>query len=127
MEKIRRNLWRINYSTLLKYFLSYFLLLSALLLTLLAFGLYRLKLSPARVSAGIYGIYGISCFIGGMLAGKGLPNRRFFWGLLSGLLYFLVLALMSFLLHKGLETDTKTLTLILAACAGCGTVGGMVS
>ena len=74
-------------------------LLSALLLTLLAFGLYRLKLSPARVSAGIYGIYGISCFIGGMLAGKGLPNRRFFWGLLSGLLYFLVLALMSFLLH----------------------------
>ena len=39
-------------------------LLSALLLTLLAFGLYRLKLSPARVSAGIYGIYGISCFIG---------------------------------------------------------------
>ena len=32
MEKIRRNLWRINYSTLLKYFLSYFLLLSALLL-----------------------------------------------------------------------------------------------
>ncbi len=102
-------------------------LLSALLLTLLAFGLYRLKLSPSRVSAGIYGIYGISCFIGGMLAGKGLPNRRFFWGLLSGLLYFLVLALMSFLLHKGLETDTKTLTLILAACAGCGTVGGMVS
>ena len=32
MEKNRRNLWRINYSTLLKYFLSYFLLLSALLL-----------------------------------------------------------------------------------------------
>ena len=127
MEKIRKKLRMINYSTLLKYFLSYFLLLSALLLTLLAFGLYRLKLSPARVSAGIYGIYGISCFIGGMLAGKGLPNRRFFWGLLSGLLYFLVLALMSFLLHKGLETDTKTLTLILAACAGCGTVGGMVS
>lgn len=106
-------------------FVSY--LLSALLLTLLAFGLFKLKLSPVRVSAGIYGIYGISCFIGGILAGKGLPNRRFFWGLLSGLLYFLVLAMMSFFLHKGLEADTGALTFILAICAGCGTIGGMVS
>ena len=102
-------------------------LISALLLTVLAFALFQMKLSPSRVAAAVYGIYGISCFFGGVLAGKAIRSRRFFWGLLSGLLYFLVLALMSFLLHKGLETDTKTLTLILAACAGCGTVGGMVS
>ncbi len=106
-------------------FLSY--LLSALLLTILAFALFRLKLSPSRVSAGVYAIYGISCFLGGVLAGKGLRSRKFFWGLLSGLLYFILLALMSFLLCKGLAEDTRMLTSVLGICAGCGTIGGMVS
>lgn len=105
-------------------FLSY--LLSALLLTALAFGLFRLKLSPARVSAAVYAIYAISCFLGGLLAGKGLKTRRFFWGLLSGLLYFLLLAVMSVLLNNGLGSDTQKLATVLGICAVSGMIGGMI-
>ena len=43
MEKIRKKLWTINYSTLLKYFLSYFLLLSALLLCFFVAFRYQLR------------------------------------------------------------------------------------
>ncbi len=102
-------------------------LISTLLLTILAFALFQMKLSPSRVAAAVYGIYGISCFLGGLLAGKAIRTRRFFWGLLSGLLYFLLLAVMSFLLHKNLGSDTRALTTILSICAVCATFGGMIS
>ncbi|MDO5417204.1 MAG: TIGR04086 family membrane protein [Lachnospiraceae bacterium] len=106
-------------------FLSYFL--SALLLAALAFALFRLRLSPAQVSWAVYGVYGGSCFLGGLLAGKGLRSRKFFWGLLSGILYFLLLALMSFLMNRELGSDTGRLTAVLGICAAAGTLGGMLS
>ena len=102
-------------------------LLSALFLTLLALALFQMKLSPSAVSGGVYAVYGLSCFIGGVLAGKGSGSRRFFWGLCSGLLYFLILALMSLLLNGSLGEDSGRLPLILGICAACGTVGGMIS
>lgn len=104
-------------------FFSY--LLSALLLTALAFGLFQLKLSPAKVSSAVYGIYALSCFFGGLLTGKGMKNRKFFWGLISGLLYFILLVLMSVLLNNSLEYDTQKLLTILGICTISGMVGGM--
>lgn len=106
-------------------FFSY--LLSALLLTALAFALFRFRLSPSNVGIAVSGIYGISCFFGGFLAGKGLKNRRFLWGMASGILYFLVLTLMSFLIHKGIGESASLLPSVLAICAACGTAGGMLS
>ena len=102
-------------------------LLSALLLTLLAFGLFRFKLAPSRVASAVYGVYALSCFLGGLLAGKGISDRRFFWGLLAGLLYSLLLALMSFLFNQGVEGDTKSMTIVMGICAFGGTLGGMIS
>lgn len=104
-------------------FLSY--LLSALLLTALAFGLFQLKLSPSKVSGAVYGIYALSCFFGGLLTGKGIQNRRFFWGLVLGLLYFMLLTAMSILLNNSLDYDTQKLLTVLGICAVSGMVGGM--
>ena len=101
-------------------------LISALLLTGLAFALFTMKISPSSVPGGVYAIYGISCFLGGLAAGKSTGSRKFFWGLLSGLFYFLLLALMSFLLSSGLEQDTQRLAAVLAVCAFCGMAGGML-
>ena len=78
---------------------------TAILLTVLAFGLYKLRLRPAQVSAAVNIIYAITCFFGGFLAGKALRQRRFFWGLLTGLAYFLVLLLMSAALGKGITAE----------------------
>ena len=63
-------------------------LLSALLLFILTFVLYRLKLKESQIAPAVYALYAISCFAGGLLCGKALRTRRFFWGLLTGVLYF---------------------------------------
>ena len=59
-------------------------LLSAVLLFILTFVLYRLKLKESQITPAVYLLYGISCFAGGLLCGKALRTRRFFWGLLTG-------------------------------------------
>ena len=47
-------------------------------------------------------VYILSCALAGLVAGKGVGRQRFFCGLLAGLLYFLVLMAVSFLLEKGI-------------------------
>ena len=47
-------------------------------------------------------VYVLSCALAGLVAGKGVGRQRFFCGLLAGLLYFLVLMAVSFLLEKGI-------------------------
>lgn len=100
---------------------------TAILLSALAFGLYKLRLRPAQVSAAVNIIYALTCFFGGLLAGKALRQRRFFWGLLTGLAYFLVLLLMSAALGKGITADMGQILTVLGICAAAGTIGGMAS
>ncbi len=52
-------------------------LLSALLLFILAFVLYKLKLKESQIAPAVYALYAISCFAGGLLCGKALRTRRF--------------------------------------------------
>ena len=71
--------------------------------------------------------YILSCFFGGMIAGKTMRTRRFFWGLVLGTLYFLFLYLMSLAQKDGVTEDTKRLLSVLAMCTLSGMAGGMVS
>ena len=79
--------------------------LSGILLAVLAFALYQLRLKEGQVNIMVYAIYFITCLLGGLTAGKGIRQRRFFWGLLSGLLYFLVLFAVSWLMNRGSAID----------------------
>ena len=71
--------------------------------------------------------YILSCFFGGIIAGKTMRTRRFFWGLVLGSLYFLFLYLMSLAQKDGVTEDTKRLLSVLAMCTVSGMAGGMVS
>ena len=92
-------------------------LLSALLLFILTFVLYRLKLKESQIAPAVYALYAISCFAGGLLCGKALRTRRFFWGLLTGVLYFLALFTASLLLRHGLVGFLLYYVPFLAAAA----------
>ena len=70
-------------------FISY--ALSALFLGALAFALYKLRLGESLVNLLIFAVYFAACFAGGFFTGRKVRNRRFFWGLLSGMFYFLIL------------------------------------
>ena len=102
-------------------------ILTAVLLTLLAVLLYRFRLGEKQVSIGVNTVYIITCLIGGLAAVKIIRQRRFLWGLLTGLIYFLILLAVSYILQKGISGDTASVLKTLAMCAGGGMAGGMLS
>lgn len=106
-------------------FLSY--LLAAVLLGALAFLLFKFHLKENQVGLAVSGIYVISCFLCGLLMGKAARRRRFFWGLLSGTLYFAVLLAASCLINKGAPSDIGQMVRTFIMCAASSTIGGMVS
>lgn len=106
-------------------FISY--LLSGILLLVMSFALYKLKLKEDQINTAVYAVYVIACLTGGILSGKALLTRRFFWGLLTGLLYFLVLFAASWIMKQGAQPDTARMLTVLACCAAGGTIGGMIS
>lgn len=96
-------------------------------LLLLALLLYRLQLSEQIVSIGIIVIYVIAAFLSGFLSGKCMQDRRFLWGLLSGSLYFAILALLTLAVNHGFKDVHNHFFTTLMVCAGSGMLGGMVS
>lgn len=102
-------------------------ILTAMLLLLLSFLLYKLGLTETIVSIAIIFIYVISTFFAGFMTGKKMQNRKFLWGLLIGGAYFVVLLLVSLLVnHSAGELGNSFLT-TLALCTGGGMMGGMLS
>ena len=56
-------------------------ILSGILLAVLSFALFKFRLPENQVNVAVCAVYVISCFFGGILAGKTMRTRRFFWGL----------------------------------------------
>ena len=102
-------------------------LLSGLLLLAASFALYRFRLKESQVKIAVNLVYLLSCALAGFLMGKGLQKHRFFCGLLAGLSYFLILLAASFVLNKGLTSDTPQVLTTLAFCVGSGIIGGVSS
>ena len=102
-------------------------ILTAGLLLLLAFLLYRFGLSEKVVSISIIAIYIIVTFFAGMLVGKREGKRKFLWGLIMGALYFGILVVVSLVVNKGIEDVAGNMITVFFLCAGSGMLGGMVS
>ena len=104
---------------------------SGFLLLLLAFGLYRLDLSEAVVKIGIVTIYIAACFTGGFAIGRWMQDKKYLWGLLAGVLYFVLLFLVSFLTKQGMgkavfEEPLRIFTTFVL-CSVSAMAGGMFS
>ena len=102
-------------------------LVSGVLLTALAFALYKFRLPESQITLGISGVYILSCFAGGFMAGKAMRSRKFLWGLLTGILYFAFLLLMSFFQDRTVTADAVRLGTVFAMCSLSALAGGMVS
>ena len=104
---------------------SYFV--TGILLLLLAFLLYQFGLDEGKITAGIMVIYVLSTLVGGFVAGKLAKTRRFLWGILIGVLYFLLLLLISFGIYRGIQEGTSQILITWLLCIGGGMIGGMIS
>ena len=102
-------------------------ILTAGLLLLLAFMLYRFGLSEKVVSICIIAIYIVVTFLAGMLAGKKAGKRRFLWGLAMGITYYMILVIVSMIVNKGAQAVAGNMATVFFLCAGSVMLGGMLS
>ena len=59
--------------------------------------------------------------------GKLVGEKKFLWGILLGLLYFLLLLGISLAVNHDLKNPEMNLVTTLVLCVGGGMLGGMVS
>ena len=102
-------------------------LLSAILLIVISFAMYKLRLPEKQVHQAVDAVYILSCALAGFAAGKGLKRGRFFCGCIAGLLYFAVLLAVSALLNQGITAAPQELAIAAGLCAGSGIIGGVLS
>ena len=101
-------------------------ILTAGLLLLLAFMLYRFGLSEKIVSLCIIGIYIAVTFAIGLLAGKRAGKKKFLWGLAMGVAYYVILVIVSLIVNRGPQDIAGNMLTVFVLCAGSGMLGGMI-
>lgn len=102
-------------------------ILSGILLVVISFALYKLHWKEGQVKMAVNAVYILSCLASGLLMGKGFRQKRFLCGLLAGVLYFIILLLVSFLLRRGISSNPAQIVTVMGICAASGTVGGILS
>ena len=102
-------------------------LLTGLLLLILALLLYRFGLSENTVSICILCVYVIASFLAGFLSGKRMQSRKFLWGCLSGIFYFLILVLLSLAFPPANRAALTNVLTVYVICMASGTIGGMLA
>ncbi|HHU73628.1 MAG TPA: TIGR04086 family membrane protein [Clostridiales bacterium] len=124
MEKTIRQNTKIF--TLLKGLLFSYIV-TAFIILILSFLMLKLDLSSAVISGGINFIYIVSAFIGGFFVGKKVGQRKFLWGFVSGVMYFVVIMLVSLLVNRTSALPLGSMATVFIICSLSGMLGGMIS
>lgn len=101
--------------------------LTTILLLILAMMLYKMDLTEGKVNIAVCVIYVVSCFFGAFVFGKKMLSRRFLWGAVLGVAYFILLGVISVAAQKGIASDMSHLIVSFCMCLAAGTIGGMLS
>lgn len=96
-------------------------------LLLLAFLMYKMQLDEAPVMGALVAVYVLSSFTGGIFAGKMIRKDKYLWGVVTGLLYFLLLLVVSFAVRGRWDMTIMHLITIFFMCLGGGALGGMLA
>ena len=105
MENMQKNIkviWWIK-SLLASY------IVTGILLLVLTFFMYKFELNEKIVSAAIVGIYVVSTLIGGVIIGKLTKSKRYLWGMVLGILYFVLLLLITLGVYRTLNGDSVSI------------------
>ena len=120
LEKNQKIIWLLK-ALLFSYVVTG---ISLLLLSVL---LYKFEWNEHLVSAAIVAVYVLSMVVGGIVIGKLVRTRRFFWGLLLGNLYFILLLVITIILYRSLSGNGLNMLTAWILCKGGGMTGGMIS
>ncbi len=102
-------------------------IITGLLLLLISFLMLKLDLSSAVISGGINFAYILSAFTGGFFIGKKTEQKKFIWGLVVGILYFVILMLVSLMMNRVSPLPMGSLFTVFIITGLSGMLGGMIS
>lgn len=102
-------------------------IVSGVFIVVLAFLLYKFSLPKQAIGVGIILIYIVSTFLGGFSLGKNMKVKKYLWGLLLGIGYFVILTVVSLIVNGGLQNVSGNFFLTMILCTGSGMLGGMFS
>lgn len=100
-------------------------LISGICLLILAFLLFQFELPEGVLRGGIIFAYVFSCFLGGMVVSGKQEGKKYLWGLLAGILYYVILVAVSMILNWEAFTRIPGVFPALFLCAFGGMLGGM--
>lgn len=102
-------------------------LITGILLVMIAFFLYHMQLGEQVVDIAIIVVYVLSSLVSGFLYAKGAKSKRFIWGTLAGLVYFLIICLISMVMEpQQFDVMSTSCLTTFFICAGSGMLGGML-
>ena len=101
-------------------------LATAVLLLLAAVLLDKLGLTESQARYIVYEVYLVTARAAGMIAGKWQRERKFMWGALAGIVWFLIVLIIS-LCFGSAPLDTGQLFPAAVCMVGGGMLGGMLA
>jgi len=96
------------------------------LLIVVAFLLYKLKLQPAQAGLTVVLIYILAAMAGGFLTAKAVKQKRLLCGLGFGALYFGVLFFLSVIAQTGLSASPGQAVRAAICCLVGGVIGAVM-
>lgn len=123
--KLSNDISKIIKITLISTIIGY--IITCAMLLIFALIMYKTNISVNTIRIGVTISYIISTLISGFIAGKAMKNRRFLWGILSGIIYFIILVLLSFIIgNKQIDNMTNVITAFIL-CTLSGMLGAIFS
>ncbi|ROR25258.1 putative membrane protein (TIGR04086 family) [Mobilisporobacter senegalensis] len=102
-------------------------ILTIIILLILSLLVYKADISSGTIRIGIILSYILSTFLGGLIIGKGVGEKKYLWGMGVGILYFLLILIVSIVLNKSNFSGSASMITVFIMCTLGGTLGGMLS
>ena len=101
--------------------------LTAVLLMVLAFLVFKFQFGESVTNVAIIAIYVAVTFLGAFITGKNVKEQKFLWGFLLGLFYILIISVLAVIIGQTFDVMNTANFTTAALCIGGGLLGGMLS
>lgn len=102
-------------------------LTSVVLILIFAFVLLKMQLGTGVTEVLILITYGLSALTGGWYAGRKNEKRKFLFGMMVGIVYFILLFLITEMAEGQVQPEISSSLAALGLCLAGGMLGGMIS
>ena len=100
--------------------------LTAVMLLILSFIMYKCKVSMTGANSGILATYVLSCLIGGFTFSGCLMQKKYLGGILLGVVYFAVAYVVSAVWNQSIASQMPGMLTAFLICVFSGMLGGMI-